>query len=167
MQLKLIATAVALAFAGAAYAQTSPAPSTAPGTKQTQKRDDSARKVKDQEEERIEQQAKADRERCNAMEGNAKDICQAEAKGKERVAKAQLDAKHDNTPRNQRKAAEAKINAEYDVAKERCDDQKGDAKDQCEKQAKDKRDMARKQVREQYAQKPARPAATGATATQK
>ena len=147
MKLKLIAVAAAVAFSGAAYAQ----------------KDDAARKAKDQEEERIEQQAKAGRERCNAMEGNAKDVCNAEAKGKEKVAKAELDAKYDNSPGNQRKVAEAKLNAEYDVAKERCENQKGDAEDQCEKAAKDKRDMSRKQVREQYAKQPERPAATGAT----
>ena len=146
MQLKLIAAAIAVAFAAAAQAQTSTA--------------------KDQEEERIKQAAKADKERCNSMKGNAKDICMAEAKGKEKVARAELDASKDANPRNQRKVAEAKLAAEYDVAKERCDDQKGDAKDQCQKAAKDKRDQARRQVREQYAQKPERPAATGATATQ-
>jgi len=147
LQLTSIALAVAFAFASAAQAQTD-------------------RKVKNAEEERIEAAAKADKAKCDPMKGNAKDICMAEAKGKEKVAKAELDAKNDASPRNQRKVAEAKLAAEYDVAKERCDDQKGDAKDQCQKAAKDKRDQARRQVREQYAQKPERPAATGATAKQ-
>jgi bacterioferritin (cytochrome b1) len=61
----------------------------------------------------------------------------------------------------------ARSHAEYDVAKERCDDQKGDAKDQCQKAAKDKRDQARKEVRERYAQKSERPAASGATSKPK
>ena len=165
MNLKRIAAAVALAFAAAAQAQTSPAPAGAPKTRVEQPRPDKAeRNAKDQEEERIEQAAKADKERCNSMKGNAKDVCTAEARGKEKVAKAELDAKHDASPRNQRKIAEAKLAAAYDVAKERCDDQKGDAKDQCEKQAKDKRDQARRDVRERYAQKPERPSAAGATA---
>ena len=37
---------------------------------------------------------------------------------------------------NARKVAEAKVEATYNVAKEKCDDQKGDAKDACVKQAK-------------------------------
>jgi hypothetical protein len=171
MKLKLIAAAIAFAFAAAAQAQTTPAPAGTPKSRTEQPRaeqpraEKTERKVKDQEEERIEQQAKADKERCNGMKGNAKDICMAEAKGKEKVAKAELDAKHDPSPRNQRKAAEMKAEAAYEVAKERCDDQKGDAKDQCQKAAKDKQAEAKRQIREQYAQKPDRPAAgAGATA---
>jgi hypothetical protein len=167
MKLKLIAAAIAFAFAAAAQAQTTPAPAGTPKSRTEQPRaEKTERKVKDQEEERIEQQAKADKERCNGMKGNAKDICMAEAKGKEKVAKAELDAKHDPSPRNQRKADEMKAEAAYEVAKERCDDQKGDAKDQCQKAAKDKQAQAKRQIREQYAQKPDRPAAgaTGATA---
>ncbi|HUG76281.1 MAG TPA: hypothetical protein VML57_02220 [Burkholderiales bacterium] len=141
-----IAAAAAFAFATAVHAQS----------------DDSARKAKDAEEERIEAQAKAAKERCDQMKGNAKDLCMAEAKGQERIAKAELDAKHNPSPRNQRRAAEAKVNAEYDVAKQRCDDQKGEAKDQCEKQAKEQRDQARAQIRQQYAAKqPERRTAAG------
>jgi hypothetical protein len=165
MKLKLIAASIAFAFAAAAQAQTTPAPAGTPKSRTEQPRVEkqSERKVKDQEEEQIEQQAKADKERCNGMKGNAKDICMAEAKGKEKVAKAELDAKHDPSPRNQRKAAEMKTEAAYEVAKERCDDQKGDAKDQCQKAAKDKQAQAKRQIREQYAEKSERPAATGAT----
>jgi hypothetical protein len=56
-------------------------------------------------------------------------------------------------PRNQRRAAEAKADAEYEVAKEKCDDQKGEQKDACEKQAKAQRDQARASIKKQYAQK--------------
>jgi hypothetical protein len=160
-----LAAAAALALATAAQAQsTSPAPAgkrdAAPGMQS--RADDSARKAKDAEEERIEAQAKAAKERCDQMKGNAKDLCMAEAKGQERIAKAELDAKHNPSPRNQRRAAEAKVNAEYDVAKQRCDDQKGEAKDQCEKQAKEQRDQARAQIRQQYAAKqPERRTAAG------
>ena len=165
MQLKLIAAAIAIAFAATAQAQTSTAPSGERTTKQSQapKRDTSERKVKDQEEERIEQAAKADKERCNSMKGNAKDICMAEAKGKEKVAKAELDAKNDANPRNQRKVAEAKLAAEYDVAKERCDDQKGDAKDACQKQAKAQRDQELASAKQKHAS--ATPAPTASRTT--
>ena len=38
--------------------------------------------------EKIEAQYKADKKACDAMKGNAKDVCKADAKGKDKVAKA-------------------------------------------------------------------------------
>jgi hypothetical protein len=70
------------------------------------------------------------------MNGNAKDVCEKEAKGKEKVAKAELDARTNPSERSQRKVEEAKAEAKYDVAKERCDDMKGKEKSACEKEAK-------------------------------
>ena len=51
-------------------------------------------------------------------------------------AKAELDQKRKPSDGNARKVAEAKMEAAYAVAKEKCDDQKGDAKTVCLKQAK-------------------------------
>jgi len=169
MQLKLIAAAIAIAFAATAQAQTSTAPSGERTTKQSQapKRDTSERKVKDQEEERIEQAAKADKERCNSMKGNAKDICMAEAKGKEKVAKAELDAKHaKDRVKAQQKVTEAKAEAKYEVDKQRCDDQKGEAKDACMKQARVERDKLKGKAEKTADAKrnTQRPAAAGGSA---
>jgi hypothetical protein len=60
----------------------------------------------------------------------------AEAKGAEKVAKAELEAQYKPSPRNDEKLAVAKADAAYDVAKERCDDQSGNGKDVCIKDAK-------------------------------
>ena len=79
---------------------------------------------------------KADKAACDAMKDNAKDVCVEEAKGKEKIAKAELDQKVRPSDSNARKVAEAKVEAAYDIAKEKCDDQKGDAKSACVKQAK-------------------------------
>ncbi|MFS2163797.1 hypothetical protein [Variovorax sp. Varisp62] len=79
---------------------------------------------------------KADRAACDAMKDNAKDVCVEEAKGKEKIAKAELDQKLKPSDSNARKVAEAKVEAAYSIAKEKCDDQKGDAKSACVKQAK-------------------------------
>ena len=79
---------------------------------------------------------KAAKALCDALKDNAKDVCMEEAKGKEKIAKAELDQKHKPSNGNARKVAEAKVEATYAVAKEKCDDQKGDAKDACVKQAK-------------------------------
>ena len=46
------------------------------------------------EKDKIETQAKADKKACDGMKENAKDVCQAEAKAKEKIAKAELDAKN-------------------------------------------------------------------------
>lgn len=79
---------------------------------------------------------KADRTTCDAMKNNAKDVCIEEAKGKEKVARAELDQQLKPSDGNARKVAQAKVDAAYSIAKEKCGDQKGDAKSACVKQAK-------------------------------
>jgi hypothetical protein len=88
------------------------------------------------EKARIEADYKAQRKACDALAGNAKDVCVEEAKGKEKIARAELDARQDTSPRQQAKVAEARAEASYAVAKERCDDLSGDQKDVCVKDAK-------------------------------
>ena len=116
-----------LAAAGIAFAGTA----SAADTNKTMSRD--AYKA---QEDRVEAQYKADKERCSSMTGNAKDVCQAEAKGKEKVAKAELEANYKNTDKARNDARVAKADADYDVAKEKCDDLSGNQKDVCVKQAK-------------------------------
>ena len=88
------------------------------------------------EKDKIEAQYKADKDQCKSMSGNQKDVCQAEAKGKEKVAKAELEANYKNTDKARYDARVAKADADYDVAKEKCDDLSGNQKDVCVKQAK-------------------------------
>ncbi|MDB5731907.1 MAG: hypothetical protein JWQ03_1802, partial [Variovorax sp.] len=66
----------------------------------------------------------------------AKDVCDKEAKGHEKVSKAELEQQYKPSSSHARKAADEKVEATYQVAKEKCDDQSGDAKDACVKQAK-------------------------------
>jgi hypothetical protein len=79
---------------------------------------------------------KAAREKCKPMSGNAQDVCEAEAKAHRKVAMAELDARDKNTPKARHDLAMAKADAAHDVAKERCDDRKGNDKDVCMKDAK-------------------------------
>ena len=88
------------------------------------------------DKDKIEAQYKSDKAQCSSMSGNAKDVCQAEAKGKEKVAKAELEANYKNSDKARIDARVAKADADYDVAKEKCDDLKGNDKDVCVKQAK-------------------------------
>ena len=88
------------------------------------------------DKDKVEAQYKVDKEHCASMSGNAKDVCQAEAKGKEKVAKAELEANYKNTDKARNEAREARADADYDIAKEKCDDMSGNQKDVCVKQAK-------------------------------
>jgi hypothetical protein len=88
------------------------------------------------QKDRISAAYKASRDKCGSLKDNAKDICVAEAKGEEKVAKAELEAQNKPSPRNTEKVALAKGDAAYDVAKEKCDDLKGNDKDVCVKDAK-------------------------------
>jgi osmotically-inducible protein OsmY len=84
----------------------------------------------------IASQYKADQAACKPMTGNAKDICKAEAKGKEKVAKAELEQSYKPSAKHSRDVTKAKAEAEYAVAKERCDDKAGADKKACIKDAK-------------------------------
>jgi hypothetical protein len=83
-----------------------------------------------------------EREACDAMAGNAKDICVETAKGREKVAMAHLEYQRNGDARQLAKFSEARLEARYDIAKERCDDQAGNAKDLCLSQARAERDKA-------------------------
>ena len=74
--------------------------------------------------DQIKDQYDMDKKACDGMDGNAKDVCEAEAKAKRDFAEAD------------REAYEKKRDAQYDVAKVRCDGMDGDAKDACMKDAK-------------------------------
>jgi hypothetical protein len=85
---------------------------------------------------RIKTEYKTDKKGCDSLASNAKDICVAEAKGKEAVALAELDNSYRPTLKTQYKVRVAKGEATYDVAKQKCDDLAGNPKDVCVKEAK-------------------------------
>ena len=72
---------------------------------------------------------------CDPLSANAKDICRAEAKGKENVALAELKASYKPSNRSRYQVRLAKANAAYAVAREKCDDLADNAKDVCENSA--------------------------------
>jgi hypothetical protein len=81
-------------------------------------------------------QYKVDKDACSSLSGNAKDICVAEAKGRDNVAKADAAAAYENTPKARETARVALAQANYVVAMEKCDDSAGNRKDVCVKEAK-------------------------------
>ena len=113
-----------LGFAGAGAAQMT-SPMTAPISKASY-----AQAVKD-----ADAQYKIDKHACSSLSDNAKDICLAEANGKEKVAKADAEAAYKNTSTAREHARVARAEATYNVAKEKCDELSGNPKDVCVKEA--------------------------------
>ena len=85
---------------------------------------------------RIEAEYKADKTACGSLAGNANDICVEQAKGKEKLALAQLEYSYTGKAEDQNKIMKTKAEVDYAVAKEKCDDLAGNAKDVCVKEAK-------------------------------
>jgi hypothetical protein len=81
-------------------------------------------------------ESKAAKASCGSLSANAKDVCMAEANGKEKVAKAELEARYKPSERTSHAARVAKAQADYVVAREKCDDKAGNEKDVCVKEAK-------------------------------
>jgi hypothetical protein len=78
----------------------------------------------------------ADHKACEAMAGNAKDVCVAEAKAKRTKTEVDAEAAWKGTAKAREHAAHETAEADYKVAKERCDAKGGNDKDVCVKEAK-------------------------------
>lgn len=98
--------------------------------------DTTAKQVYKSAVDRIDTEYKVEIKRCDSLSGNAKDICKAEVKGKQKAAKAEANAHFKGTDKAATDALIARADAEYSVAKEKCDDFAGNAKDVCLKEAK-------------------------------
>jgi hypothetical protein len=73
---------------------------------------------------------------CDALTGNPKDVCIAQAKATLKKAKADAEAQYKNTDKARRDAKIEAAEADYDVAKAKCDAKSGNDKDVCIKEAK-------------------------------
>ena len=85
---------------------------------------------------------KAEADSCKSLAGNPKDICKLQAKGQLSVAKAEAEYAYSSKPADMQKLGKAKVEAAYDVERERCDDLAGNGKDVCIKTAKATRTKA-------------------------
>ena len=103
---------------------------------------------------------------CDSLSANAKDVCIAEAKGKQKVARAELEASNKPSDKTRYGVSIAKAEADYSVAKEKCDDKAGNDKTVCVKQAKAAETRAKAdakpQMRTSDASKPAKEKPTAA-----
>lgn len=85
---------------------------------------------------RIGAEYKAAKAGCDKLSGNAKDVCQTEAKGREKVGHAELEFNRSGEPAHAAKVKKVKADAAYDLAKERCDERTGKDKALCLNEAK-------------------------------
>ena len=85
---------------------------------------------------RVSEEYKSEKSACGSQAGNAKDICIEEAKGKEKIARAELEFRYSGKSKDQNKVMVAKAKSAYEVAKQRCDDKAGNEKGVCTKEAK-------------------------------
>lgn len=115
-KLLILAASISCTFASASFAMTKPEYTT--------------------QKDAITGTYKVSRDKCNSLKANAKDICVSEAKGVEKVAKAELEQAYKPSARHTEKLAMAKGDAAYDTAKEKCDDSSGNAKTVCRADAK-------------------------------
>lgn len=90
----------------------------------------------DAQKKQIEATYKQDKAACGTYSGNANDVCEEQAKAKEKVARAELEANYSGKPDDWAKVETVKADTSYDVAKEMCDDKAGNAKDVCVQEAK-------------------------------
>ncbi|HLX23399.1 MAG TPA: hypothetical protein VKR38_08660 [Usitatibacter sp.] len=94
------------------------------------------------EKDSIKADYKSAKQSCDSMTGNAKSVCNVQAKSDEKVKMADLEAKYKGTPSADTDAKVAKAKAEYEVAKQKCDDQTGADRSTCKANAKSEQDRA-------------------------
>ena len=96
---------------------------------------------------KIEAQHRADRKACARLQGKRRDVCDAQAEGKEKAALAKLEARWRRTPDAIEEAKVVTAEANYKVAREKCEALKGQAEDRCLGEAKAAREAAIRQAR--------------------
>ena len=84
---------------------------------------------------------------CRKLQDRARDVCKVQARGRFQVAKAEIDEKFKRSPANQDRVKDAKADASYRLALEKCGDLSGNAKDVCKADAKATSVAARGEVR--------------------
>jgi hypothetical protein len=94
------------------------------------------------EKDAIEADYKSAKANCKPLAGNAKSVCDVEAKSDEKVKIADLEAKYKATPSADYDARVTKAKAEYEVAKQKCDDKPSAEKGACKSSAKADEDSA-------------------------
>ena len=84
----------------------------------------------------IAHQYERERSACKAMVGNARHVCIEEAKGREKIAEAEVKAAYSPSEKHRHELHTARIEVAHAVAREACDSLSGNARDVCRNDAK-------------------------------
>lgn len=152
--LRWAALCLALSFTGVAAAAPVPAKPPAPMT----------RKAYEAAKDKIAAQYKADKKYCNGFKGQKEDVCDAEAKGKAGALRAELEAQYKPSPQASQKAKYVTADANYDVARTKCDALSGSGKKRCVEEAKAAREAAVRQAKVEKVRETGGPFGSGAAA---
>jgi len=96
---------------------------------------------------RIAADFKAERKACDRVQGPARDLCRTQAKGRQQVARAELQARYEPSPEADQELKNARAEAKYALARVRCDALKGNAEDRCRQEAKGALEAAIRQAK--------------------
>jgi len=94
------------------------------------------------EKDSIEANYKTAKASCDSLTGNAKSVCKVEARSDEKSKVADLEARYKGTPAADKDARITKAKAEYDIAKQKCEDQPAAERSACKSSAKAEQDRA-------------------------
>ena len=86
--------------------------------------------------QRIAADTQVRQDKCRALTANARDVCRTEARGFERIARADLEALYRPSEQAHFKARVVRADAAHAVARAKCNDLAGPARKVCQKDAK-------------------------------
>ncbi|KQU84444.1 hypothetical protein ASC78_10500 [Variovorax sp. Root318D1] len=81
--------------------------------------------------ERIGATSKVALGQCEALAGPGRIVCIKEARGREKIALAELDQQRNPSDANARRLAETKLAVNHEIAVEKCNDRQGGDKAEC------------------------------------
>jgi hypothetical protein len=90
----------------------------------------------------IEAETHAALAKCRDQESQARDLCKAEVKADDRIRKADLEAQYRGTVAAAADAKLARAKAQYDLARAKCGDQRGEDKISCMRTARSEKARA-------------------------
>jgi hypothetical protein len=95
----------------------------------------------------IQAQHAADSKACKRVKAATKDLCEAQAEGRQKAERAALEARYQRTPEASLEARNVTAEANYEVAQERCELMKRTLRKKCLQEAKAAREAALRHAR--------------------
>lgn len=105
--------------------------------------------------ERIKAEHKANMHQCMVLTGTEKDACIAEAEGKAKVGKAEIDIGRKDSPEHRMQLAKAEADMALKVDQAKCEDKSGSARKECRHAARLKHEKKLNEAEAEIATQPA------------